>query len=622
MTAVARRASVALRGAPDDVGRPVAARLTAERVVPVALCGLFVVMCALTWRKWGVPEIDAGSELTTADLVRHGAVPYQDVRYFYGPLGLYSLALAFKLFGTSFTVAYGFGLVQAAGILAAFYALARHWVRPVAAGLGTALLLAIGFSGTAFNLVLPHTNSATVGVLCLLLELLALTRRRWVLAGLAAGLVALTRPEFVLVAFAAAAAYAIGLWRDEGPRTARAAAVRLVLPAVAIPTVVLGGFALAAGASRLLTENLWPVDFIRQAGFKTQSHWMPFTLESFVALATRALIYGGLLAGLVATAVRLRTARGLGRLSAAAPLAGVAAALVALDAAARALGVFTGARAAVEEETRHLVLGMSWLPALALAAAAWAALRFIRRRPAPLSGAWAVDLALLAAASGLGLRAYAAFTAEGSYAPYYAAPLVVVAAILHERVGDRWPAARMASLGALGAAAAGLAAYALVGLYADNSVPVHTARGTIVTSPAAAPALQATLNRLSTETPAGAPILAAPADGGLYFMSGRKPALYDVMLLPGLLDSRADEQAAIRRLRALHVRTVVVAERDLAAFGPSSFGSDYNATLGAYIAGHTVRSRTVGDTHQPAGGTYPSTGFRILTLSDAPPRPD
>src|SRR6202035_4489769 len=98
----------------------------------------FAALVALSWRKWGMPEGDAGAELTTADLIKHGAVAYRDVRYFYGPLGLYSLALAFKVFGTSFTVAYGFGLVQAAAILGAFYALARRWLDPVAAGLTTA----------------------------------------------------------------------------------------------------------------------------------------------------------------------------------------------------------------------------------------------------------------------------------------------------------------------------------------------------------------------------------------------------------------------------------------------------------------------------------------------------
>ena len=141
----------------------------------LALC--FAALTALTWRKWGVPEIDAGAELTTADLIKHGAVAYQDVRYYYGPLGLYSLALSFKLFGTSFTTAFAFGLAQTAAIVAAFYVLARQWLAPLVAGLASAVLLAIGFSGTAFNFVLPHTNSATFGMLCLLLMLLALAAR-------------------------------------------------------------------------------------------------------------------------------------------------------------------------------------------------------------------------------------------------------------------------------------------------------------------------------------------------------------------------------------------------------------------------------------------------------------
>ncbi len=55
--------------------------------------------------------------------------------------------------------------------------------------IATAIVAAIGFSGTAFNFVLPHTNSATFGILFLLLMLLALKRERLVFAGLAAGVV-------------------------------------------------------------------------------------------------------------------------------------------------------------------------------------------------------------------------------------------------------------------------------------------------------------------------------------------------------------------------------------------------------------------------------------------------
>ena len=45
------------------------------------------------------------------------------------------------------------------------------------------MLLAIGFSGTAFDFVLPHTNSATFGLLCVLGMLLALARGRMLWAG-------------------------------------------------------------------------------------------------------------------------------------------------------------------------------------------------------------------------------------------------------------------------------------------------------------------------------------------------------------------------------------------------------------------------------------------------------
>ncbi len=287
---------------------PATASTTRERLSPgdrsvLGVLGLcFVALTALTWRKWGVPEIDAGAELTTADLIKHGAVAYKDVRYYYGPLGLYSLALSFKLFGSSFTTAFAFGLAQTAAIVAAFYVLARQWLVPLVAGLASAVLLAIGFSGTAFNFILPHTDSATFGILCLLLMLLALTRERISLAGLAAGLVALTRPEFLAVAAGAGVAYVVGVWRVSGRGGAWRAAWRMALPAIAMPAVVYALFSAQAGASRLFTENLWPVKFL-SSGAKTEQSWMPFTLGSLFGLIARGAIYCGLLAAVVASAV-------------------------------------------------------------------------------------------------------------------------------------------------------------------------------------------------------------------------------------------------------------------------------------------------------------------------------
>jgi 4-amino-4-deoxy-L-arabinose transferase-like glycosyltransferase len=598
--------------------RTASSRALGDRTVVAALCAVFVAIVAVTWQRWGMPEIDAGAELSTADLVKHGALVYRDVRYYYGPVGLYSLALAFKLFGASFTVAYAFGLLQTAAILATFYALARHWLAPLHAGLATTVLIAIGFSGTAFNFILPHTNSATFGLLFLLLMLLALTRERVVLAGLAAGVVGLTRPEFVAVAAGALAAYLVAQWRMQSRSQALSSTWRMALPALAIPVAVLGWFAVAVGSSRLFTENLWPVKFVH-VGFKTQQNWMPFTAASAVGVLLRGGLYAGLLAGLVLSVEGVRRRRAsetgaAGQLLALWPLAAVLVLIALLDGALRAVGVLEIQRHTIELESEHLVLGMSWLPALGFAAAALAALRLWRREESPLDRSWPADLALIVAASALGLRAYNAFTSDGSYAPYYAAPLVLLLGILHARLAERRPQARVALLGALGLVALGISAYAIGGHYRHDDTPVHSARGTFLTTAQAAPAFQAAIDRIDSATRPGQRIFAAPLDGGFYFMSDRRPASYELSILPGLIISRADQQAAIARLRDQHVALALIGSRDFTSWGTPTFGVDYDKLLGAYLRRAASSSTTVGTLAKPVGGTNPSNGFTIMPL--------
>lgn len=588
-------------------------RAPGDRLALALLASCFAAFAALTWRKWGVPEIDAGAELTTADLIKHGAVAYRDVRYYYGPLGLYSLALAFKVFGTSFSTAFAFGLAQTGAILLAFYALARHWLTPPLAGLATGVLLAIGFSGTAFNFILPHTDSATFGVLFVLLMLLALTRERPLPAGIACGLVALTRPEFLAVAAGAAVAYVVATWRVQGRAAAWRCAGRLALPAVAIPLLVYGWFAEQAGLSRLLTENLWPVKFLH-TGVKTEQSWTPLTPSSLLGLAARGLLYGGLLAALLASVSGWRKRDGIRRLLALWPLVAAVLAIALLDGALRAGGLLAGQRAAIELEARHLVLGMSVLPALGVAVGVYAVVRLARGQDSPLGRSWPADLALVVAAAGLGLRAYNAFTTEGSYAPYYAAPLVLLLGISHQRLAARWPRARPAAIGALALVGAGLAAYSLVGLYRHDTATVHTQRGSFVTTAAAAPALQAAIDRIDSTTRPGQPILAAPTDGGLYFMADRPPALYELTLLPGLLATPAEERAAVERMRREHVALAAVGARDLSIWGTPTFGVDYDPRIGAYLRGAVAATVTVGSLADPVGGTNPSRGFTIYRL--------
>ena len=601
---------------PRDADGPEASRrrrLSGDRLAIALLAACFAALTALTWRRWGVPELDAGAELTTADLVKHGASLYSDVRYYYGPLGLYSLALAFKVFGTSYTTAFGFGLLQAAAILGAFYALARQWLAPLAAGLSTAVLMAIGFSGTAFNFVLPHTNSATIGLLCLLLGLLALSRERLLAAGFALGLVGLTRPEFVAVAAGAAVAFLIARRRFEGRAAMLGAAWRIALPAIAIPAVVLGWFASRVGAHTLIAENLWPVKFI-SGGAKTESGWIPLTPASFVGLAARGAIYLGLLGALVMSVERVRRSAGARRLLALTPLAATVAIIGLLDGALRASGLLEAERVAIEHEARHLMITMSWLPALGFVAAALALRGLIRRGESPLGRGWPADLALIVAASGLGLRAYGAFTTYGSYAAYYAAPLVLLLGILHARVAARRPRAAVAVNAALGLAAAGLAAYALGGLYRHDDTAVHTARGTFMTEAGSAAALQPAVRAVDALTAPGERILAAPLDGGIYFMTDRRPALRELSVLPGLIVSPAEQRAAVARLQRDGVRLALLGARDFTDWGHPAFGVDYDPLIGAWLRSRASSRSVFGKLAEPARGTNPSEGFTLYRL--------
>ncbi len=585
-----------------------------SRADALALAGLglgLVLLALLTWKKWGNPALDAGAELTTAEQVADGAVPYRDVRYFYGPLGLYSLAGSFELFGASLTVAFGFGLALTAGIVGSFYALARQWLQPAVAAICAATTMAIGFSGTAFNFVLPHSNSATVGLLCLILALLALCRGRPWLAGLAIGAAGLTRPEFFGVAVLAALVWLVASLRERPWRAVLADGLRVGLPALGIPLAVLGAFAAASGADRLLWENLWPVDFIRVAGFRSQEDWAPLTLASAASTLGRLLVYGGLLGALTWAALIWHRRTGAARLRAALPLLGSLLLLGLVDAAARSLGLFEAPREAVERELAHLTLGMTWLPALAIAAALVTVVALWRRSPPPLGRSWPADTALVAVALLLGLRAYDAFNGEGSYAPYYAAPLVLIAGILHQRIGQRWPQARAAVTAALALAAAGLVLYPLAGLYSDNTTEVRTARGSFVANDASAPALQQTLDLIAARTEPGEPILALPSDGGIYFMADRPPATYEVMFLPGLLDSRADERRTIARLEREGTRLTVLSSRDFSAFGFRRFGTDYDPLLGGWIRTESRPIARFGDVGSPVSGSYPSAAFTI-----------
>src|SRR3954451_14312201 len=188
--------------------------LSADGIAVAGLAILGIALVALTWGTWGDLGRDTGYDLVAGSRVAHGQLPYADFPYYYGPVAPFVLALAAFIGGDGIGPALATGLVVSVVIVGLTYALARSFVGALGSFLASAIVLGVAVSPSNFSYVLPHTESMTLGVAALLALLLALARMpaspslaRLSIAGTAAGLVALSKPELELAALAAASAW-------------------------------------------------------------------------------------------------------------------------------------------------------------------------------------------------------------------------------------------------------------------------------------------------------------------------------------------------------------------------------------------------------------------------------
>jgi hypothetical protein len=133
-------------------------------------------LAALTWRAWGDPGSDTGYDLVAGMRVAHGDLPYVDFVYYYGPLGPLALGFVGWLGGGGLAPAVALGILVALAIVLATYALARTYCGALGAALAAGLVAPLAFGANNFSYVLPHTESAPLGLLGLLCALLALRR--------------------------------------------------------------------------------------------------------------------------------------------------------------------------------------------------------------------------------------------------------------------------------------------------------------------------------------------------------------------------------------------------------------------------------------------------------------
>ena len=150
------------------------------------------------WGMYAKPSntMEEGTLLIGGELVARGWTPHGDFEHLYGPADLWTLAAAFSIFGVSITVERLVGMLYRFLLIGAIFAIARRWGSGVAtAAAGLAWLLITPFGLIAYSWI----AALAFGVASLAVALDANeSSRRWLVAGLLAGVALLFRADFIL----------------------------------------------------------------------------------------------------------------------------------------------------------------------------------------------------------------------------------------------------------------------------------------------------------------------------------------------------------------------------------------------------------------------------------------
>jgi hypothetical protein len=540
-----------------------------------ALVILSVALAAVAWGTWGDLDSDTGYDVEAGARVADGELAYRDFTYFYGPLAPLVAGLSTWIGGGGVASVVAVGLLVTAGILAATYGLARTHVGPLGAFLAAAITAAVAFAPTNYSYVLPHTMAATFGTLLLLLLLLGcwayLRYARLaflVAAGAAAGLATLTKPEPALAAVAA-----LGLWLLLGARTGapwRRELVAVVAPLLVVPVAVYGVFLTQVSPGELVFDNLYPVDFLDDAGGRLLDARMPHDVDGLLGVVRHTVPYALGVAALLLLAAALERPRWR--------------APVALACAAGAALVLVGAAVKPDGLRDGFYYFYGWVPVGAVVALV-VVLRRFRRRAGSWSSQAQMDVLGAAVLAVLAATTFGEYVVHGwsnSMAAYYMPFAAILVARLHlVELGRTRPALVLGTVWVAFLAAGGLG-LTLKDVRAE-SVTVSGPGGSLAETEANGRLYQAALAEIAARTTTGEPVLVAPLLTGLSSLSGHPNGLSQLAVLPGSLAGDHREREAIAELQRSDVRLAVIDNREFPGYGHTSFGDSYDRQLAAWI---------------------------------------
>lgn len=544
----------------------------------------FAAGLAASWQRWAGPVIDSGREMNQPLRLVSGEMLYSDVGHIYGPLSPYFHAALYRLFGPSVGVLYADGIVSAVLILALVYFLGRRIMDPAAAGTATLTVTWLCTFKPAGNYIFPYAFNALHGTLFALVTLAIAasalkdaSRRRFIAAGLAAGVALLAKTEMAVPAICAGVTAA---WlSSRGDRRPFGAASAFAASALAVAGIVYGLIAARVGWRTLFVDS-WMLAFNLPAPLAYYNATLTGLDRPLVSLAT--VLIASVKLAIIAVVV------GAASYLAAGPA----------EAKPRARRLLVSAIAVAI--VLSLTTGLDWDrgPFLAMPVVLVALLVRLARAPRDDRDRVVILYAVFALAQ-LG-RMILHVRSGGAYGSFLLPMSVVVFTYIW--VGPfadalRDPAARRVArtiaLSLLLVSAIGTAVVLAYRYRRSDTVAVSTARGTLIVPPATGTAWNDALAFIEARTRPGDPIAVFPEGTSLTFLSGRRTPIREEIVTPGFLDE-AGEARAMRALEQSDTRLILIVNRATREFGAESFGRDYCQRLMQWIDARYTRCATFG----------------------------
>ena len=562
----------------------------------------FLIMLAVSWRKWTSMIVDIGRETDLPFRLMNGEMLYRDIHYLYPPFSPYFNSLLYRVFGVHLDTLAFSGIIFTAILVVLCYAIARKLMPPTGAAIAASLITVLSFK-PAGSLILPYSFAGLHGVVFALASVYFTIRfaerrnnRDLVISGVFIGLATITKQEFGFASAATVMACAVFLNRSNVRGVVRDISLAAV-PALLIAVPVFG-MLFATIDWRILIEDCHlfytniPESLEIYNRFRSGLNDPVGSFIQMIGAAAVSLVFAALIIFLSDRTTKLR----------------------------RTLIFWFAASLAVA----LLVLFMyreGWdgsplraLPFLLIAfiVAAWRRERDAGQKlPTSAKGVASPQIVFILAIFSLAILARVALRVPsgGFSGSFYVPPslILVVYALLVELPAKikRWTGDDGSYVRARSIAIA-FCVIAIVGTTVSFSIryrsrfghEISTIRGRLIAERGSGPTLEDALNYVEAHTSDNEVIAVLPEGNDLAFLTGRRINFRHQVLIPDFLN-KEDEMQAIDALEKADVRHILITNRPMREFGETAFGEDFNRTLGTYIWRNFETVAVFGDTDQP-----------------------